>query len=264
MSCKRCTVLRNEPHLAQAGSVAASIRAHPRHQEYSHVRSHFHFLARRRSRRSQDPPASRLVRGQLCRRGHHAADRRREPVRSARPALGRARARRRRRQRQCHACGRAPLVRRDLHRLCVLAARVRAGARAGRRPHDRVPGGRRREPAVLRRVVRRGDVHLRRDVHARTRTRRRASSRASASPAAGSAWRTGRPRASSGNCSRRSASTSHPRRASNHRRCGARRQGSRSSSAKPRRRSARRAASSSSAIARRHTGSKCSARTTVR
>ncbi len=39
-------------------------------------------------------------------------------------------------------------------------------ARAQAEGHsDPVPGSRRREPAVYRRVVRRGDVHLRRDVH---------------------------------------------------------------------------------------------------
>ena len=42
--------------------------------------------ARHRSRRAQDPPAGRLVLGQLRGRRHDAADRRREPVRSARPA----------------------------------------------------------------------------------------------------------------------------------------------------------------------------------
>ena len=55
-----------------------------------------------------------------------------------------------------------------------------------------------------------------------------------------------------------------PRRASNRRRCGARRQGSRSSSAKPRRRFVRPNASSSSATARRHIGSKSFAPTTGR
>ena len=46
----------------------------------------------------------------------------------------------------------------------------RARAR-GRRPRDPLPGGRRREPAVPRRIVRRRDVHVRRDVHARTRSK---------------------------------------------------------------------------------------------
>ena len=54
----------------------------------------------------------------------------------------------------------------DLHRLRGLAARSRAGARAGRGPRDQVPGSRRREPAFRRRLLRRRDVHLRRDVHA--------------------------------------------------------------------------------------------------
>ena len=79
---------------------------------------------------------------------------------------GCARARRRRRQRQCHARRGAPLVRRHLDRLCARAARARPRARRGRRPVDRVPGGRRREPAVRRRQLRRGAVHFRRDVHA--------------------------------------------------------------------------------------------------
>ena len=84
---------------------------------------------------AQDPPAGRLVHRQLCRRRHDPADRRRELVRSARPARRAARARRRRRQRQCHARRRAALVRRDVHRLRAGAARARPRARAGRGPH---------------------------------------------------------------------------------------------------------------------------------
>ena len=51
-------------------------------------------------------------------------------LRSARRSLRLARARRRRRQRQRHACGGAPLVRSDVHRLRGLAARIGPRARA--------------------------------------------------------------------------------------------------------------------------------------
>ena len=221
-------------------------------------------LARHRSRRRQDPPASRLVHRQLCRRRHHAADRRREPVRGARPARGRARARRRRRQRQCHAGGRAPLVRGDLHRLRALAARVRPRARAGRRPHDPVPGGRRREPALRRRVVRRGAVHLRRDVHAEPgpggeRARARVQARRQDRPGQLDARELHRPAVQDhrqvrpARAGRQVTGTvGHAGTAG-----GAVRRPARARSAPP-------AASSPSATARRRTGSRCSAPTTAR
>ncbi len=138
-------------------------------------------------------------------------------------------------------------------------------ARAEAEGHnDPVPGSRRREPAVRRRIVRRGAVHLRRDVHpepggggeracARLQTRRQ-----------------DRPRELDARELHRTSVQDdrqvHPTalRASNRRLCGARRQGSRSSSAKPRRKSARPAATSPSVTARRCTGSMCSAPTTDR
>ena len=106
----------------------------------------------------------RLVNGQLCRRRHHLADRRREPVRSPRSALRHARARRCRRQRQCHARRSAPLVRGDSTDY-VGSCSSPGGRGRSRRARGPLPGSRRREPAFPGRVVRRRDVHLRRDVH---------------------------------------------------------------------------------------------------
>ena len=63
-------------------------------------------------------------------------------------------------------------------------------------------GRRRRGAAVRRRELRRRAVDLRRDVHARPRAAPRARCCACCAPAAASAWRTGRPRASSAGCSR--------------------------------------------------------------
>ena len=73
-------------------------------------------------------------------------------VRGARPARWTEGARCRRRQRQCHAGGRAPLVRGRLDRLCAGAARTRP--RSARPPSGLtidIPGGRCRSAAVRRR-----------------------------------------------------------------------------------------------------------------
>ena len=176
-------------------------------------------------------------------------------MRGARPARGATRAGRRRRQRQRHACGRAPLWRGDLDRLCGVAARVRPGALASRRPFDPVLGGRRREPALPGRVVRRGDVHVRGDVHPGPgegggRTLARVPAR-----------REDRTRELDARGLHRAAvqdnrQVHRPRLASNRRRCGAPGPGWRSSSAKPRRTSARRAASSPFATGRPSTSSR--------
>ena len=179
-------------------------------------------LARHRSGRTQTQAAGHLVGGQLCRHRHDAADRRRNALRgrstcapaSACSTLPRATA-----TRPLAAARRwCDVVSTDY--VAALLERAR-GARQRRGAGSRLPGSRRREPAVRRRLVRCRAVHLRRDVHAQTRTRRRANWRASASPAARSAWRTGRRRASSASCSRSSASTSRRPPGSGRRRSGA-------------------------------------------
>ena len=131
-------------------------------------------------------------------------------------------ARRRRRQRHGQPGRGAPLVRRHLDRLCAGAAGTRPRARRGRGACDRFQGGRRRRPAVRRRELRYRGLDLRRDVHARTRTRPPPNCCASAGPAARSVSRTGRRKASSARCSRRSANICRRRPAPNRRRCGAR------------------------------------------
>ncbi len=118
----------------------------------------------------QGPTAGCLVIGRLRGGGDDAADRRREPVRGARPAGGVERARRRGRQRQRDAGGGPPLVRRDVDRLRPGAAGIGASPRAGRGARGDVPAGRRREAAVRGRLVRRRGLHLRRHVHARPAT----------------------------------------------------------------------------------------------
>ena len=130
---------------------------------------------------------------------------------------------------------------------------------------DQVPGGRRREAAVRRRVVRRRDVHLRRDVHA-----------GSGAGGAGArarlpAGRQDRPRQLDAGELHRPAVQDDRQvraargRASSRRRSGERARGSTSSSAARAKRDPRRpSASSSSATARRCTGSRSFAPTTVR
>jgi hypothetical protein len=81
-----------------------------------------------RPRSDQGAPAGRLVIRRLQRRRRNAADRRRVPVRGARPALDRHRPRRRRGERQRRARRRAPVVHGDRHRLCPGAPRARTGA----------------------------------------------------------------------------------------------------------------------------------------
>ena len=154
----------------------------------------------------QGPPAGRLVLGRLCRRRHHAADRRRVLVRGHRPPRRPARARRRRGQRQRLARRRAPLVRRGRHRLCAGPARARARACRCRSAANRLPRRRCRSPAVRGWQLRRRAVDLRRHVHPRPGARGgRAPAGLPARRQIGLANWT--PTASSASSSRRSAAT---------------------------------------------------------
>ena len=158
--------------------------------------------ARAGLRRDQAAPAGHLGQRRLRRHRHHAADRRRDARRGRRRARRRARARRRRRQRQRHAGRGAPLRRRHVDRLRAGAARQGPRARRRRRPRRALPGRRRRGAAVRRRQLRRRAVDLRRACSRPTTAASRARCCACCGPAAGSAWRTGRRRASSAGCSR--------------------------------------------------------------
>ena len=109
------------------------------------------------------------------------------------------------------------------------------------------------------------DVHLRRDVHARIRRRPRASSRASASRGGKIGLANWTPESFIGQLFKTIGKYMPPAPGvKSPALWGTQAQARASSSARPRARSARRAASSSSAIARRCTGSRCSAPTTVR
>ena len=142
--------------------------------------------------------------------GHDRADGR-GPGPERRPAGRRARARRRHRQRQRRP-GRRPLrLRGDRHRLRPRPAGAGQGPGGRRRAGDRVRRGRRREPRVPRRLLRRASCPASGSCSPQARSRRRPSCCGSAGRAAPSAWSTGRRRASSASCSAPSASTSRRR-----------------------------------------------------
>ena len=146
----------------------------------------------------------------------------------------------------------------------LLDTRPRARARP-KACRSQFRGGRRREPAVRRRQLRRRAVDVRRDVRARPRAHGPRDAARAAQPAAASAWRTGRRTASSAGCSRSSARTCRRRPACSRRRCGARE----AHLADALRRQAaqirvRAAASSTSATAPPRTGCRCSATSTAR
>ena len=163
---------------------------------------------RPRSCRHQDEAAGRLVLRRLRRCRHHAADRRRGPVRGARPACRPARcstsppatATPRSPPRGAGARSPPPTTCRRCSSAAARAPRPKAWRSSSARPTPR----RCRSPT---RQLRRGALDLRRDVHAGPgQGRRRAAARVQAA-AARSGSPTGRRTALSASCSRRSAST---------------------------------------------------------